>query len=408
MGLRSCLAVTQLESNLTLSGTGEITQHFLRALLFDPSRGWEKQQLDLNYPMSSVRADTGQFVVSAMGDLDGDGQAGLVYAVSLEPSNCYIFAYRYDRGTWRSQPILSALPSVELVRCIALGDVDNDGADEIVLGTRPDGAVLILKGESTEYVATTIDRHQFGAGTTNTREVVVADIDSDGSLEIIVATARAEPKNKWQATPGSIFLYKRWAHGWNRVLIDDHDGRTHTRMVAVADVRGDGISRIISSAVGVFQPEADCINPQPELRMYTLTGTSIAKERIGTLENMIKSRSFAVGDVDGDGRTALVVGTRALGIAGLKTTFLFIYRYDQNTHAWERETLDTSGPFGFHCVTIADIDGDGRSEIIASDDGRGLIKLFKKKGRGWQHDIIYAAKGAIFCSAIHAVKIRSS
>ena len=71
---------------------------------------------------------------------------------------------------------------------------------------------------------------------------------------------------------------------------------------------------------------------------------------------------------------------------------------------WSRETLDVSGPLGFHCVAICDVDGDGRREILASDDGRGQIKLYKKLKDGWEREIIYDAKGSvIFCSAIHLI-----
>jgi FG-GAP-like repeat len=240
------LAVTQLELNLQLSGNANATGHYLRALLLDPSRGWEVQKFDMRYPGSNQGADTGQFIVSAVGDLHGDGRSEIVYAVTVEPSACHILAYRHDGGGWRCSPVITGLPSVDLVRSIALGDVDEDGADEIVVATRPNGAVLILDGGPAGYAVTTIDRDQYGAGTTNTREVTVADVDSDGAQEILVATARADSE-KWQATPGAIFLYRRCANGWDRTLIDDHGAQTHTRMVAVADVKNDGINRIISS-----------------------------------------------------------------------------------------------------------------------------------------------------------------
>ena len=71
------------------------------------------------------------------------------------------------------------------------------------------------------------------------------------------------------------------------------------------------------------------------------------------------------------------------------------------------ETLDTSGPLGFHCVAIGDFDGDGRCEILASDDGRGQIKLYKKLGAmGGTVTVVYEAKGGvIFCSAIHRIDV---
>lgn len=400
---RRYLAITHLELNLRFSGDGTPVRHFLKALLLDPSDGWRVQRLDLAFPGANDSPETGEFLISGIGDLDRDGRPELVYAVTVGRADCYILAYRYDGAIWQCSPILAELPSVDLVRSIALGDLDRDGADEIVLGTRSSGAVLILDRGPTGYVATTIDRDQYGIGTTNTREVAVADLDSDGALEILVATARAGAEN-WHATPGAIFLYRQSANGWDRSLIDDHGGRTHTRMVAVADVKNDGVKRIVSSAVGIVQPNSNQVISEPELRLYTFTGESVVCEAIGTLENMIKSRSFAAGDIDGDGRTALAVGTRALGAAGLEETALFVYRFDPIVRAWQRETVDTSGPLGFHCVAIGDVDGDGRLEIIASDDWRGEIKIYKRRDNGWQRTTVYAAGGPIFCSAIHLIE----
>jgi hypothetical protein len=397
------LAITQLELSLRFQEGDEPLRHSLQALLLDPSEGWRAQALDLRYPGSDDDANTGQFVVGAVGDLAGHGRSDLVCAVTVEPARCHLLGYRHDGTIWRAFPIIKGLTSVELVRTIALGDLDRDGADEIVIGTRPNGAVLVLDGEPGRYAVTTVDRDQYGVGTTNTREVTLADVDGDGSLEILVATARASAED-WQATPGAIFLYRRSAAGWQKVLIDDHGGRTHTRMVAVADVKNDGVKRIVSSAVGVVDPGSGRIDPKPELRTYTMTGERVTRKPIDTLEDMIKSRSFAAGDIDGSGRTSLVVGTRALGTPGLETTCLFAYRFDREARAWQRETLDTSGPLGFHCVIIADVDGDGRSEVVASDDGRGQIKLYRKRQDEWHHEVVHAANGPIFCTAIQAIE----
>jgi hypothetical protein len=55
---------------------------------------------------------------------------------------------------------------------------------------------------------------------------------------------------------------------------------------------------------------------------------------------------------------------------------------------------------GFHTVAAADIDNDGRDEIIASDDERGLIKCYKKTSQGWRKKVIYDAGSRIFVSSI--------
>ena len=74
--------------------------------------------------------------------------------------------------------------------------------------------------------------------------------------------------------------------------------------------------------------------------------------------------SPAVADLDGDGKDEIVAGYRGPG------TSLFIYhaKNDQGT-AWERETLDTE--MAASCLAIADINGDGRPDIVAIGSSTG-------------------------------------
>src|SRR5436305_8150993 len=122
MGKRQ-LAVSLIKLNLEL-GAGIPVRHFLQAFLLDPSGVRNVEHFNLRYPGSNDRADTGEFVVSAVGDLDGDGRSELVCAVSPEPRKCYLVAYRHDGSTWRARPIGTDFRSVDLIRSIALGDLD--------------------------------------------------------------------------------------------------------------------------------------------------------------------------------------------------------------------------------------------------------------------------------------------
>ena len=100
------LAVTQLGLNLRLSEDGAPIRHTLQALLLDPADGWRVQRLDLSYPGFKDGAETGEFLVSAVGDLDGDGRSEIVYAVTIEQGNCHILAYRHDGVAWGAFPVI--------------------------------------------------------------------------------------------------------------------------------------------------------------------------------------------------------------------------------------------------------------------------------------------------------------
>ena len=171
------------------------------------------QRLDLRYPGTEDSADAGEFVVSAVGNPDGDGRAALVYGVTLGRGDCYILAYRHDGAAWRAEPISKDIPAVDLVRSIALGDLDKDGADEIVLGTLAKRRGVPVGSDSRQATSprSSTATTMASAPPTPARSASLTQT-AMANLEILVATARASAEN-WHATPGAIFLYRN-AAGW--------------------------------------------------------------------------------------------------------------------------------------------------------------------------------------------------
>lgn len=115
-------------------------QKRLEALLLDPDNGWAIQRLDLRYPGDAEEIDCGEFVVSEVGDINGDGRPEVVFAVTPTDKPSYLLAYRYNQGEWTAEPVYRDFKTADFIRSVALGDLDGDGCDEIVIGTRPDGA----------------------------------------------------------------------------------------------------------------------------------------------------------------------------------------------------------------------------------------------------------------------------
>lgn len=383
----------------------------LEALVLDPHNGWSAQRLDLRYPGISEGLDSGDFVTCGVGDIDGDGRSEIILAVTPAGAPCYVLAYRHDGKSWHPQPVYGDLPSVNFIRSMAIGDIDGDGCDEIVIGTRPNGALVLIDRKLSEYSAEVIDSKQQGEGVSNIREVAIGDLGT-GQLDIFTTSARSNtrpkwdrnPDIKWESVPGHIFRHKRTNGCWERTSIEDHGNITHSRVLRAGMLAG--ARRIVSCAVGVYDSKHQLIDPEPVLRMHSLGVDGTVKgEIIGVLEKSIMCRSMAIGDIDGDGENELVVGTRSLAFGDHGKTYLHVYKYDSATATWTRTTLDTSEPLGFRSLTLANLDDDGRLAVIASDDGKGMIKAYRFRDGAWRSEVILSRPNFIFCTAMATVNV---
>lgn len=400
--------------NDTITRLNRPEQKRLEALALDPHDGWKAERLDLRYPGTAEGVEYGEFIFAGVGDIDGDGRAEIVFAVTPTGGACYVLAYRLDAGSWRPEPVYREFASVDFIRSMALGDLDGDGCDEIVIGTRPDGVTVLLDRDSSQsshaphYNAEVIDAMQQGAGS-NVREVAIGDIGNIDTLQrdIFTCSALSNTRPKWDPTadiewgsmPGHIFRH-HFANGrWERSAIEDHGGVTHSRVLRVGELAG--AKRLVSCSLGVHHGEQQRIDPEPVLRMHTLKSDgSVTSEIIGVLEKSIMCRSMAIGDIDGDGENELVVGTRSLAFGDHGKTFLYAYKYDRTNGTWTRTIIDTSEPLGFRSLILADLDGDGRLAVIASDDGKGMIKAYRLRNREWHPEVILSRPNLIFCTAM--------
>lgn len=376
--------------------------------MLDPHNGWSAQPLDLRYPGVTEELKSGDFITCGVGDIDGDGQSEIVLAVTPAGAPCYVVAYRQDGKSWQPQPVYGDLPSVNFIRSMAIGDLDGDGCDEIVIGTRPNGALVLIDRALSDYSAEVIDSKQQAADS-NIREVTIGDFGA-GQLDIFTTAARSNtrpkgdhnPDIKWESVPGHIFRQHKANGHWQRTAIEDHGGVTHSRVLRTGVLAG--AQRVVSCSVGVHDVERQCIDPEPVLRMHTLRpdGT-VTGEIIGVLEKSIMCRSMAIGDIDGDGENELVVGTRSLAFGDHGKTFLYAYKYDQSSAKWIRTIIDTSEPLGFRSLVLANLDDDGQLAVIASDDGKGQIKAYRFRDGAWQAEVILSRPNFIFCTSMAMV-----
>jgi len=255
---------------------------------------------------------------AAAGDVDHDGRPELVVIAGCYGRQPYVFKFT-DRGRVLPTPICQDLPdSASEAEGVAIGDVDGDGLNEIVLATSAWGAydlrVCEFDFRTRKYPIT----WQQPLGTL--KSVRVLDLDGDGTQEIAFCKAHTD----------------------NAVIFGPN-----TR------------SGPIPEGIHVFRHLAGDYVP--------VTSIAFEKGTRGHPEGNDTVCSLCSGDIDGDGRPDLAaVFERILPGGSRGIAWVNVYR-NLGGFCFSRLTIPVSG-LGRPVIDMGDIDGDGRAELLVSSE----------------------------------------
>lgn len=188
------------------------------------------------------------------------------------------------------------------------------------------------------------------------RVIDVADLDADGDQDIIAAGFTEDTIDWWQndGTPED--------GGWTKLTIGSSLNGAYG--VYVVDVDGDGDKDVLATAY-----IAD------DVVWYENDGTpGNGGWTINTIDANFDGAAFIMGtDLDGDGDRDVIVGANAGNAIGV---------YANNGAAdptFTLHTLDASAD-GVSGFDVADVDGDGKTDILAANTTDNQVKWYKNNG----------------------------
>lgn len=370
----------------------------------------------------------GYAVIAA--DINGDKKPDIVVVDSKR-------VVWYENPTWKPRVIIGQKTRPDNV-CIAAHDIDGDGQLDLVLGadwkpfnTKEGGTLQWLsRGKSLDDEWTV---HAIGDEPTVHR-VRMADIDGDGKAEIILAPLMgrdSSAKGNWlDGRPVRILAYPIPADPikgpWKPITLSDSLNVVHNIWPLESIKKPQSILAASYEGVSILEPgdvagkykttrigEGNQANPKTnrgasEIKEGTLQGkvpyiatiepwhgnqvvvyTPPASkdqlwERLVLDDHLRWGHGVWCADLDNDGNQELIIGVR--DNPAKTDTFnercgVRVYRAnDPRGKKWERTILDDGG-VAVEDLTAADLNGDGRIDIVAVGRATKNARIYWNQGK---------------------------
>ena len=363
----------------------------------------------------------------AVADVDGDGRPDIL----LADKNQIVW---YRNPTWEKFVIAENLTKLDNV-CIAAADIDGDGKAEIAVGagwnpgdTVDSGAVFYLippKDRTQRWEPVELPHEP----TIHRMRWVPRNLSKDKYV-LMVAPLHGRGNKDGEGAGVKILSYlmpKDPRQPWTVATVGDSLHKTHNFEFMPAPPRGLFYYLLIGSKEGVFKLDLPTIDdsgkPGPGFpgRLTQLSGTEsggAGEVRSGRLpggkrffvtvepmhgtnlvvyteppgaaaqglwtrhvldSSLVDGHALACGDLMGLHSDQIVVGWRAMNKPGVKVGIKIFVPLDAGGKEWTSSLVDDN-TMACEDLCLADLDGDGKLDIIAAGRATKNVKIYFNQG----------------------------
>jgi large repetitive protein len=291
-----------------------------------------------------------------VGDLDLDGKPDVV----AEGSGLISRIYRntHASGSISTASLTAAGTTATTSGNAKLVDVDGDGKQEIVSAygrTYPNQSTVGSISFGTEINTASADNVSFG------------DLNLDGKVDLAFASASSGPAQlllqENRSNVGAFVTSGTYGTFTSSIIYGKPSAGGD---VAIADFDNDGFRDVIA-----LNPATDNMSIFRNAQKFRVN-TTLFDPRVDVAVGDNPLRAYTA-DFDKDGKIDLLISHWT----GTSTTLLIVFQNTSTVGTISFNRIDLTNPSVATIATVADLDGDGKPEILTTSESGNRFSIFK-------------------------------
>ncbi|KAA3608685.1 MAG: hypothetical protein DWQ01_11310 [Planctomycetota bacterium] len=295
--------------------------------------------------------------VAGPGDLDGDGFSDFIVGAPIESfDNGAIYAYSGKSGNLLWEWTIGGWTGFAVS---GAGDVNGDGAPDVVVGSPNLNTVTILLNDGTVWWTKSNGFAQLGRAVAS-----LGDVNLDGFDDVIVGADRTNPQGMNDA--GSVFVYSGLdgtrLFRFNGAFPGDRFGLS---VAGAGDTNADGCPDIL---VGTIFADRGGFSKVGVAYLYSGNDGTLLYEYEGLLSDgfLLGGALSGAGDLNKDGYDDFLISAPGADHSFIDAGTVFVYSGQDGNVMFQVSGTYNGDFFGEDIDSLTDSDFDGIPEIVIS------------------------------------------